>query len=568
MKKNICNALLLFLIIFSFASCEETRGHLVGEYQHQRVKYGDDMEWSTLEFIDTTWRIWPDTFIQDEILWVRLSADFKTKPQKKLQGIRIAAIGKYQAYWDGQYIGENGGWESQGGKADYVKCYLLPDSLMNEGRHVLALRTKIDEVGIYNHHAYAFTGKYDDLITQPLHISKYMFLIGGIYIAVALYFMILFFTSSFRDFHAFTSSIICFVFLGLVMMEYLKLFYPYHYSFQRTRLECIGYLHVGLSLLVPSFFLFQFKFPWKKLFFGILLSVIIFFEYKEYEHFDSLAIIENTIMWGFSFIAVAYGCINRKQEAFIVLFGFLLSFIVFRVARYFPVPFVSGFDVAVFISFSIIVISMLYISAYRQRQERKNYEASLVHSERLKNELLRKNLRPHFIMNTLTSLIDWVEDSPAEGAKFIHSLADEFAVLNEVADHKLVPIGQELKLCQSHLEVMGYRKEIAYVWSDEGIDLNEIIPPAIIHTLVENGVKYNSPNEAGKILFHLKFEKQKKWKSYSLFVEGGEMLKNNNGTGTGTKYIQSRLQESYEENWSMESRAHKNGWLTIVTIKQ
>ena len=567
MKMNIPNVLLFLLLLLSLASCQETREYIVGE--HQRVKYGDEMEWSAIEFVDTTWRIWPDTFVPNEILWVRLPVEFEAVTQEEPLGLRIVAIGKYQAYWDGQYIGENGDWEKQGGKADYVKCYLVPDSLMKEGKHVLALRTKINrESDAYNHHAYAYTGKYDDLITQPLHISKYMFLIGGIYIAVALYFMILFFTSSFRDFHAFTSSIICFVFLGLVMMEYLKLFYPYHYSFQRTRLEYIGYLHVGLSLLVPSFFLFQFNFPWKKLFFGILVSVIIFFEYKEYEHFDSLAIVENTIMWGFSFIAVAYGCINRKQEAFIVLFGFLLSFIVFRVARYFPVPFVSGFDVAVFISFSIIVISMLYISAYRQRQERKNYEASLVHSERLKNELLRKNLRPHFIMNTLTSLIDWVEDSPAEGAKFIHSLADEFAVLNEVADHKLVPIGQELKLCQSHLEVMGYRKEIAYVWSDEGIDLNEIIPPAIIHTLVENGVKYNSPNEAGKILFHLKFEKQKKRKSYSLYVEGGEMLKNNNGTGTGTKYIQSRLKESYKENWAMESHAHKNGWLTIVTIKQ
>ena len=568
MKKNIFNVLLLFLLLFSFTSCEETREHVVGLYNHQRVKFGDELEWAALEFVDTTWQVWPDTFIQDEILWVRLSVDFETATQGHPVGIRIAGIGKYQAYWDGQYIGANGDWNKEGGRADYIKCYVIPDSLMKEGRHVLALRTKIKEADIDGHHVYGYTGKYDDLITHTLHISKYMFLIGGIYLAVALYFLILFFTSSFRDFNALASSIICFVFLGLLMMEYLKLFYPYHYSFQRTRMEYIGYLHVGLSLLVPGFFLFQFNFPWKKVFFGILISIILFFEIKYFERFDFLAFVQDMIMWGFSFIAVAYGAFQRKQEAYIVLIGFLFSFIVFTLARFFPVPYVSGFDVAVFISFSILVISLLYISAYRQREERKKYEASLVHSERLKNELLRKNLRPHFIMNTLTSLIDWVEDSPADGAKFIHSLADEFAVLNEVADHKLVPIGQELKLCKSHLEVMGYRKEIAYVWSDEGIDMNEIIPPAIIHTLVENGVKYNSPNAAGKILFHLKFEKQKDSKSYSLYVEGGEMLKDSNGTGIGTKYIQSRLQESYEENWSMESYAHKEGWLTIVKIKQ
>jgi len=212
---------------------------------------------------------------------------------------------------------------------------------------------------------------------------------------------------------------------------------------------------------------------------------------------------------------------------------------------------------------------MLYVYAIKRSEERLAYEASLIHSERLKNELLKKNIKPHFIMNTLTSLMDWVEESPKEGIKFISALANEFEVLNDIADYKLVPIEQEIRLCKSHLDVMGYRKEISYQWQEEGIDYNEIIPPAIIHTAVENGVTHSLPDDKDSITFILSFEKNKAFKQYTLTTIAKNRTQTHSkikGDGTGLKYIKSRLQESYPDQWEIKSNSKENGWETIIKI--
>ena len=176
-------------------------------------------------------------------------------------------------------------------------------------------------------------------------------------------------------------------------------------------------------------------------------------------------------------------------------------------------------------------------------------------------------------MNTLTSLIDWVEESPKEGAAFIHALADEFELLNEIADYQQIPIGQEIRLCQNHLKVMGYRKEINYLWEQEGIDPNDIIPPAIIHTAVENGVTHGLPNEEGNITFRLVYEITKGYRQYTLTTVAqrrtpSTSAKNNKtGHGTGLRYIRARLQESYQDRWELLNQPTEEGWQTIIRIK-
>lgn len=219
----------------------------------------------------------------------------------------------------------------------------------------------------------------------------------------------------------------------------------------------------------------------------------------------------------------------------------------------------------------IILFTMLFVMTYKRRQQQQAYEESLILSERLKNDLLKKNIKPHFIMNTLTSMIDWVEESPKDGVKFIHALANEFEVLSEIADFKQIPINQEIKLCKSHLIVMGYRKEIEYLWTDISIDANEIIPPAILHTIIENGVTHSLPDNEGEIRFELRYIKEDPWKIYTLetFAQNRNVNTDNTNLkeGTGTKYIKARLQESYPNNWSYESKRTNNGWISIIKFK-
>ena len=558
-------------ISFFCSSCSDKGTRVFGD--DQRIMIGDSIEWSALDYDDSKWNQWEDDLPTDKVFWVRNTEIFPELDTHNQLGIRITATGSYEMYWDGVYLGNNGTLGIGNQKevyGNYIHQMLLPDSLAQPGKHVLALRcTKAyKDIG---QHAFFYVDDYYEVVTGGIQISKYMFFIGGIFFMAGLYFFFIYIGDK-NDFSFLIFSVICFVFLGLLLLEYYKLSYFYDYTFQRKRLQFIGYLHVALSFLIPTFFALEFKFPWKKYFFVAIVIGVVFIQCRYYGSHDYAAVLQNRLMWILSLAVVLYSCFKRMKEAFIVLIGFLGSYLVFYFTPYLDFNYVSNNDVAIFASFICIILSMLYIISYQRKEQRKAYEESLVVSERLKNELLKKNIKPHFIMNTLTSLIDWVEDSPKDGVKFIHALADEFDVLNEIADHKLVPIAQEIKLCKNHLKVMGFRKEIKYKWIQNGIDENEIIPPAILHTAVENGVTHSRPNENGEIVFVLDYSKTKHKRAYSLLVKAeiDDKILNDESKnitiGTGTKYIKSRLQESYGKDWEYESHATPDGWLTIITI--
>ena len=207
-----------------------------------------------------------------------------------------------------------------------------------------------------SHHAFFIIDDYFELVTGPIQSSKYMFMLAGVYLVTAVYFFFVFANQP-RDYSTLIFSVICLVFTALVLMEYLKLFYLYPYPFQRTRLEIIGDLHLLLSLLVPWFLILQFKFPWKKSLMGLWVLVIIYVEISSKGSFDSTARSHNLLMEICSFIIVGYACWKQTKGAYVVLAAFLLSLVLTFLTPDFNFAYVSHFDVMLFISFTLIVLS-------------------------------------------------------------------------------------------------------------------------------------------------------------------------------------------------------------------
>lgn len=557
--------------VFSLSSCWDASNNagFIDEVGGQRIRLGDDAAYAKKDFDDSEWE--RRTEVDGKgIYWVRRRTIFpKTEQPRKDQAILIGSAGSYQAFWDGQYIGENGVLATEDTReipGTYHAYFMLPDSLIGEGEHVLALRsTKVhSDMG---QHAYLIVGDFFELSRTPVQVSKIMFMIAGAFLLTAIYFLFLFLGQP-KEYSFLIFAAICLIFLVLLLFEYLKLYYLYPYPFQYDRLVVIGYCHLFLTILIPLFFMLQFDFPWKIPGALALLGCIIYLGLPTYGDFDELAFTHNKFTWITSVGLVAFAVFQRKKGAIVVLVALVSGLLLTKYMRLIHIPFVSPFDISLFINFMLLVLSMLYVLTIRRREERLFYEESLVTSERLKNELLKKNIKPHFMMNTLTSLIDWVEESPKEGVTFITALAEEFEVLNQIADYKLIPIGQEIKLCKSHLKVMSYRKEVNYIWEDLSIDPNDIIPPAIIHTAVENGVTHGIPNEKGEIIFRLSFEKKNGFKEYILKTISKNRVEKSNKKpgGTGLKYIRSRLEESHPGKWELTSAAIEEGWETRIRI--
>lgn len=476
-------------------------------------------------------------------------------------GLQVNGFGAFDVYWDGVLVGRNGKM-AQSGQAEIpgteMTYYQIPEKLANPGRHIVTI------IGTQLQWREAHRGidvkleSYLRLHRAPLIVMSFMNLMAGAFLIAAIYYFFLYINSSRKEATVLLFGIICLLFFCLLIIEYVKFYIDIPYTQFYTRLKIVGWLTFVISMLVPWYFMLQFDFKKKWVLLLLLFISLSTVFIRMYGHYDITAAYFSHTMWYFSMLISANAAFRKIKGGLIVVIGLLASLVVNHYMFY---------DFGLFIAFTIIVLCMLYLHTIRAKAIEEAHNASLLLSSRLQLELVKKNIQPHFLRNTLTSLIDWVEESPQQGVVFIRALADEFDIMNAIAEDTLIPIRQEIELCRKHLEVMAFRKEVCYDWEEKNINENETIPPALLHTIVENGITHSLPPTEGCIRFCLSFIKETAYKQYTLLtVAKNRKKKTKSSNGTGFKYIKARLNESYGNNWHFESHPVEEGWLTTIKI--
>ncbi|MEE1946342.1 histidine kinase [Pedobacter sp. KR3-3] len=553
--KRLCFIFVLILL----ASCKHST--VVYEASEPRFRMGDDRLWAHKNYADANWET-ARGFTEDKVFWVRFNMDLKERPDPQTPlGLQVYSFGAFEVYWDGVCLGHNGEL-AQSGKPEVpgteTTAYLVPDSLASKGRHLIALRTtqsfkKTEQRGVN-----VKLQDYPDLLRSSLLTTSYMNLIAGAFLIACIYYFFLYINSRRKQYPVLIFAVICFFFFALLILEYVKFYVDIPYTYFYVRLEAIGWITFLLAFLVPLYFCLQFGFKRKGWLLGLLLCVLVAIYIAKFGHYDTTAIYYSYTMWMVTVLVVIDAVVRKEKGAWVVLIG-LISRVVINYFFY--------YDFSLFISFAIVVLCMLYLHAIRTRMIEEEHEASLLLSARLQLDLVKKNIQPHFLKNTLLSLIDWVEESPQQGVKFLHSLSNEFDIMNSIAEEALIPVRKEIELCQAHLSVMQFRKEIAYQWQEQGIVDTELVPPALFHTLLENGITHSMPID-GQIRFKLSFSLVNGYKAYVFETFALNRIKSGTRVGgNGLNYIKARLTESYGQHWEFASVATATGWQSTIKIK-
>ena len=177
-QRHLLLAGLLGVIILT-SSCEPAR--LRYNFDWQRVQVGDSIAWKSPTYDDSHWD-YDDDVTDEGVFWSRMKV--KLPPEetaRKNFGVQVVATAAYEAYWDGVYLGTNGRLGEDGYRevpGMYQWFAMIPDTLIDDGEHVLAIRaTKESEIPGF--HSYFFIDNYFELTRGPVQISKYMFMLGG-----------------------------------------------------------------------------------------------------------------------------------------------------------------------------------------------------------------------------------------------------------------------------------------------------------------------------------------------------------------------------------------------------
>jgi two-component system LytT family sensor kinase len=135
---------------------------------------------------------------------------------------------------------------------------------------------------------------------------------------------------------------------------------------------------------------------------------------------------------------------------------------------------------------SLIYLSFLYFERYNRSLK---YEAALKEIE-LNN--LKSQLNPHFIFNALNSIRALVQEDPLKSKKAITQLSNILRNVLKAQPQETIAFSEELATVKDYLalEAIRYEERIEISYEIDEYSNFFRVPPLMLQTLVENGIKH------------------------------------------------------------------------------
>lgn len=216
------------------------------------------------------------------------------------------------------------------------------------------------------------------------------------------------------------------------------------------------------------------------------------------------------------------------------------------------------------ISSALLIVAVTY-TVFRDIRSHQAQLRSLKNKAiQLENEMLKKSIQPHFLLNTMTVLSEWIEQRPALAVKQIELLSREFRYITRVADKTAIPIQDEIDICRVHLDIFNAKQSRLFMLETKNIAPDTLIPPMIFHTLVENGLTHSHAEEG-----RFDIEQQESQHERTFIISAAPSTsQTTEGEGLGMAYVKSRLEQAFPGKWQVGSELAHDTWITTITLEK
>jgi hypothetical protein len=577
---------------------ERMRGYRAVQISHPpphlhsevRLRMGDDPAWAYPQYDDSDWEVITRRGLPSRsgIFWVR----YRIRADGPLPaGIYNKVGAAYELYWDGRLIGRSGTpgasrAEEEPGKLD--SAFSIPPEWIGTGSKAAGGRSGEHKTGKpvradvapsrtdhvvamrLSNYRYYFPGERTDLqvwfIAPEERLATFNRIALEPTLAAGAMFMIAVVSLMMWLIAARRPALLLLVGLcscaaltqTLMMLRYSTSYsYEWHYAVRLANVWLAGGMGICLVAFVCGHFAIQ-RSRWlvgaQVLAFGVLLGSRLRLHDQPLSETANMILLAAFLL---TLVAAGRAVSRRHRGASWVAIGAIASILAggnVLEGRFFP-------------TFLPMLLGVLAAVAIRLRDERRSAEEARLSAARLEVELLRKNLQPHFFLNTLTALSEVVERNPRGAVQLIEDMADGFRALARMTGEKQVPLAQELELCRAHLRVMNVRTGVVCRLRTECVDESEPVPPALFLTLIENGFAHQQVRD-GEREFVLRTAPLAGAVRYSFFSPGEIKVRPlRTAGGTGLRYVKARLQESFAGRWSLRDGAVAGGWETVIQIQ-
>ena len=189
----------------------------------------------------------------------------------------------------------------------------------------------------------------------------------------------------------------------------------------------------------------------------------------------------------------------------------------------------------------LVVLGLLLVN--RSMQDSLKYQQQVAElkeeSDKARYIALQNQLNPHFLFNSLNTLVSEIDYDPRNAINFTKNLADVYRYVLQAQDKPLVSLGEELEFVQAYLFLHEVRIGgcIDYHLNIPDDSIENMVPPLTLQLLVENIIKHNSITQKKRMKIDIGIENR--------FVKVSNTVnlkKNSVSSGVGLKNLSTRCQ--------------------------
>lgn len=189
---------------------------------------------------------------------------------------------------------------------------------------------------------------------------------------------------------------------------------------------------------------------------------------------------------------------------------------------------------------------------YQWQSEKEAKEKAIYNALESKMEVLKNQINPHFLFNSLNSISALIDENPPKAQLIIEELSSFLRYTLTYKNNIRIDLKREIEFIKHYMYIQSIRFEdnLEFTLRTDPKTESYLIPPAILYPIVENAVKHGmeSSNLPLRVMLETYLEGERLVISVSnsgIWIKEAQRI---NSTNSGIKNVRERLNCEYSDN--------------------